>query len=254
MFETQFKAGLGTIAGIYNPPIDNQGYDLTALKTAVQNASKNNTLVVAVGGLITGQAAMQVGVPFIALTGGTVNFLDATTSTFLGGICLDSYKHDIDRINYLKRKLNISADQICLLYNSYSAMAGTEEQQFTYTQNADINPTNVGNAAVIYTAAFDAIGQITDANGNLPGIQAIVVSADPFFTQTKEQLKIAYYMMYPLKGYKNGTLPKTKHATIYGPNDNMKQVYFKMGKKARAIVTGSSTTWDHEGLDNPDDQ
>jgi hypothetical protein len=138
-------------------------------------------------------------------------------------------------------------------------MAGTERQQFTYTQKADVNPTNVANATAIYTAAFDAIGQITDGNGDLPGIQAIVVSADPFFGQTKEQLKgvaknYSYYMMYPLKGYKNGTPPKHNHATIHAPNDEMKKVYFKMGKKARAIVTGASTTWDHEGLDNPEDQ
>jgi hypothetical protein len=259
-FETQFKKGLGNIAGTYTTS-DNLGYDPATLQAAVKNAGKDNsTLVVAVGGLITGQAAMKVGtVPFLALTGGTVNFKNATSGSFLGGICLDSYKHDTDRITYLMNKLNITADQICLLYNSNAAMAITEQQQFTYSQSADIDPTNVNNASAIYTAAFNLIGQMTDASGNPPGIQAIIVSADPFFTQTKESLKTAagnypYYMMYPLKEYKTGTAPKKKHATIHAPNDDLPTVYKKMGVKARAIVTGGSSAWDHEGLDNPDDQ
>jgi hypothetical protein len=261
-FETQFKKGLGKIAGTYNANgTDNLGYDLGTLETAVTKAGNDNaTLVVAVGGLITGQAAMNVGtVPFLALTGGTVNFKDAKSGSFLGGICLDSYKHNSDRITNLMNKLSILADQICLLYNTNAAMSVTEQQQFTYSQNADIDPTNVNNASAIYTAAFDAIGQMTDSGGNPPGIQAIIVSADPFFTQTKEQLKAVaanypYYIIYPLKEYKTGTAPKHRRATIHAPNDDLPTVYNKLGKKARAIVTGGSSTWDHEGLDNPDDQ
>jgi hypothetical protein len=259
-FETQFKKGLGNIAGTYKTT-DNLGYVPATLQAAVKSAGKDNaTLVVAVGGLITAQAALNVGtVPFLALTGGIVNFKNAPSGSFLGGVCLDSYKHDSDRIIYLMKKNNITADQICLLYNSNAAMANTEQQQFTYSQNADIDPTNVNNASAIYTAAFDSIGLITDASGSPPGIQAIIVSADPFFTLTKEQLKSTagnypYYMMYALKEYKTGTAPKHSHATIYAPNDDLPTVYNKLGAKARAIVNGGSSTWDHEGLDNPDDQ
>jgi hypothetical protein len=256
-FETQFKAGLGTISGTYNAN-ENQGYDPQTLETDVRNAG-NATLVVTVGGLKAAQAALNVGtVPFISLAGGTAGFTDTTSRIFLGGICLDTYKHNIDRINYLMNKLTITADQICLLYNGNSAVSATEEQQFTYTQNADIDPTNVATANAIYTAAFDAIGQITDATGNSPGIQAIIVSADPFFTQTKEQLKFvaskyAYYMMYPLKEYRTGTPPKHAHSTTHTPNDDLPTVYRKMGVKAKNILGGQSATWDHQGLDNPVD-
>jgi hypothetical protein len=253
-FETQFKAGLGTIPGTYKAPIDNQGYDIQTLITAAQNAAKNNTLVVAVGGLITGQAALQAKVSFIALTGGIVNFIDATTNTFLGGICLDSYKYDPGRITYLTTKVPCSANQICLLYNTHSAMASIEKQQFTYSQNADIDQTNVNNANAIYTTAFNAIGK-------LPNIKAVVVSADPFFGQTKDQLtsvaqNYPYYITYPLKGYKNANpRPKHNHSTIHAPKDDLATVYWKLGKKAGDIANGKTAAWDHEGpLDTPDDQ
>jgi hypothetical protein len=261
-FETQFKQGLGS-AGTYKTPKDNQGYVLETLKAAVQDAgSDNNTLVVTVGGLIAGIAAYQLGtVPFISLTGGTAGFANAPTGNFLGGVCLDAYKHDTDRINHLTAKLPITdADQICLLYNGKNAgLAGIEPNIFTYAQSADIDPTNVSSAVQIYTAAFTAIGKIRDANGNPPGIQAVIVSADPFFTQTKDQLKgtastFPYYVTYPLKDYKTGTAPKQNHSTIHGPKDSLSTVYNKMGKKAKAVFAGHNVGWDHEDLDDPEDQ
>src|SRR5580700_4796549 len=56
-FETQFKAGLGTISGTYNAN-ENQGYDPQTLETDVRNAG-NATLVVTVGGLKAAQAALN---------------------------------------------------------------------------------------------------------------------------------------------------------------------------------------------------
>jgi hypothetical protein len=260
-FETQFRSGLGN-TGTYKQPQDNIGYDLNGLKTAVQTAgADNNTLVVTVGGLLAAIAADQVGsVPFISLAGGTAGFHDTPAGKFLGGTCLDAYSHNIDRINYLKGKVPLqSADQVCLLYNSKNTAYATPEINiFTYTQTADLDPSNVGNAANVYDAAFTGIGAIKDDNGNLPGIQAIVVSADSFFTQTKEQLKSVasnypYYVSYPLKEYKSGTSPKRNHSTIHAPKDSLSSLYKKMGQKAKAALSGQAVTWDHEDLDNPDD-
>jgi hypothetical protein len=259
--ETHFKSGLGN-TGTYKTPQDNIGYDLQALKTAVQTAgADNNTLVVTVGGLMAAIAADQVGtVPFISLAGGTAGFHGTPAGKFLGGTCLDAYSHNIDRINYLKGRVPLdSADQVCLLYNSKnSAFAGPETNIFTYTQPADLDPSNVVNAANVYDAAFTAIGKITDDNGNLPGIEAIVISADSFFTQTKEQLKSVasnypYYVSYPLKEYKSGASPKRNHSTIHAPRDSLSSMYKKMGQKAKAVLTSQAVTWEHEFLDSPDD-
>jgi hypothetical protein len=255
--EKSFKSGLGKIAGTYLTPIDSQGYDLPTLEAAVRRAgSDGQTLVVTLGGLICGQAAQNVNqYPFISLVGGVDKFSDAPSGNFLGGVSLDAYKHNIDRFNFLSRK-GIGVDEVCLLYNSNSAMASTEAGSFTYSQDAKIDHTNAGNALTIYTAAFNSIGEIKDSDGNLPGIQAVIVSADPFFTQVKDDLKrvaanFAYYVVYPLKEYKPG---KSGHSTIHAPKRNLSELYKGMGKKAKAVLNGQSAGWDHEGLDIPDEQ
>jgi hypothetical protein len=175
-------------------------------------------------------------VPFISLAGGTAGFTDAPGGSFLGGVCLDAYKHDTDRINHLIKILSLSsADQVCLLYNGKnSAFVAPETIIFTYKQNADLDQSNINNAANVYKEAFNNIGTLTDDNGNLPGIEAVVVSADPFFTQTRDKLTTAagnfpYHVCYPLKEYKSGA--KAEHSTIHAPKSSLAALFSKNGTK-----------------------
>jgi len=258
-FETAFKDGFAS-AGTYITPKDNLGYDINNLRTNGVNLVPANSLVVAVGGLVAALAADGTTMPYIALTGADFTW----SGVFLGGISLSASKHHMDRLahlHYNKNNTPKNAAKTCLLYNGANPnFSNLEKSAFPYTQaTQNIDQTTAGNAANIYATAFNNIDNKTNSDGSAANIEAIVVSADAFFTQTKDDLITAAgnrYMVYPFNDYRDLGNKKPKHqsSTIHGPKFSLVEVYCKMGVKARLAMSGRYVNWDHEPFGDPQDQ
>jgi hypothetical protein len=219
-FKTAFSSGLNSSGTAITPTYnDGLGYG-SGLKAAI--ASVHSGLLVTLGGLISWDAAMSNAVtPFISLIGGTpqINkdpFPTPSSSLFWGAVSLESYAGNATRLLHLgKTPRGFKPNQICLLYNPNSYMQTIELQTWpNYNcQPAGIDP-NGNNSSAFYPAAFQSI----IANYGTP---AVVVSADPFFQDTKDLLVAAgnasgLYVCYPSSDYLNAATPPLG-ATVFGP-------------------------------------
>jgi len=219
---TTFQNALNThginIVPTYN---DNNGVGLgygSLLVAAVQGV--NHGLLVTLGGLVAFSAAMQYSqAKFISLIGGTPQIngnsfpAPANGINFWGAVSFESYVGNTARIRYLGRPPHsYQPSQITLLYNPNSAMADIETQNWPNT-NIQIGgvDANGNNSDQYYTFAFQGITT-----------PAVVVSADPWFNQTRDKLVTAanasgLYVSYPLQNYKEASsLPEKHGATIHG--------------------------------------
>jgi hypothetical protein len=260
-FETAFKDGLGPLAPANYLVRDNLGYDINNLRANGVNQAAPNTLVVTVGGLTAALAADGTTVPYIALTGA-----DFTPSgIFLGGISLDVAKHHIEHLGHLNKGKGKRTSKTCLLYNGANMNFTSQENTvFSYTQPANIDQnTPAGNVAGIYNAAFAAIDNMQDPGGGAANIEAIIVSADAFFTQTKDALITAAanppaanrYLVYPFQDYTMGAVHlRPNFSTIHGPKLSLVEIYCKLGLKAKLAMKAGNVNWDHEPLGDPEDK
>jgi hypothetical protein len=196
IFETKFLTGANIVLpdAIYSVS-DNSGkglgYKDSDLQAAI-SAADSNTLVVTVGGLAVAKAAKAVGTKrYISIVGDTTGFLNKPSGNFLGGISVESANQDANRISNVKTKSNVKDNTICLLFNSNSAMQGTEGGFFknSHTQNADIDG-STANPQTAFSNAIAKIKAIKDPQGN-PLINAVIVSADPFYTLQRQALVAA---------------------------------------------------------------
>jgi hypothetical protein len=255
-FETAFKDGLGPIPPANYRVIQDLGYDINNLRTNGVNQAASNSLVVAVGGLAAALAADGTTVPYIALTGADFK----SSGIFLGGFSLNAAKHHMEHLGHLHHKVKKKAAKTCLLYNGANPnFTGQETAVFSYAQPANIDQnTPTGNIAGIYNAAFTAIDNKQDG-GAAANIEATIVSADAFFTQTKDALITAAgnrYMVYPFKDYKTlgAVQPRPASSTIHGPRSSLVEIYCKLGLKAKLALSVGTVNWDHEPLGDPEDQ
>jgi hypothetical protein len=226
-----FEAG----SGVTNPQYKcNVGYK--RLDDAVDAFCGDGTigLIVTVGGLIAYQAANRWSTkPFISLAG---TIPPDPGDQFRGSVNLQMYTFNPKRISYLGGK-GFEPDQIYLFYNPNSATARDETEAWTGATPPIEGTTPGDNDAGTYPAAFDRItGQKA----------AVVISADPFFYDTKNKLIHAAnrwvaasstrYVCYPLQNYKNGgSAPTTGKATLYGPT--LEQAYGYLGKLAAEVLS-----------------
>jgi hypothetical protein len=259
--ETSFKRGLN----MPNVPITilplKPSYDNVALSGAVTTFNSDGTgLIVTVGGLVSAIAA-QVGAhkPWICLVGGTPgSFPQSPGGNFYGGISLESYEHHGAHVNHQHSGHNIQVQDICLLNNPASTMAPTELQKWNALGAAPPVPAGWNgkrNDAATYPGAFARIP---------PNVRAVVVSADPFFQQTMDDLidaannwsAPARRVSYPLQSYANvggHTQPLPQHHTLQGPD--LEQAYQDLGAKAAAILAnGLPSTLDRMGPGTPHDR
>jgi hypothetical protein len=177
---------------------------------------------VTLGGLVAFNfALLHSNTNFISLIGGTPQINGHPFPTpidginFWGAVSFESYVGNTARIQNLgKPPHNYQPGQITLLYNPNSLMHDIEIQNWP---NNNVKPGGVdpngNNSDQYYTSAFQAITT-----------PAVVVSADPWFNQSKNALVDAannsgLYVSYPLKTYKDAN-PKPKHnrATLHGPH------------------------------------
>jgi hypothetical protein len=246
--ETSFKAGLGSFPLTYKPPMDKLGYNTNTLKTAVQQAGADNaTLVVTIGGLIAAMAAKQASttIPFISLAGGTINFYSAPTQNFKGGLNLNALGNDATYISFLKTLLGTTQNKIGLLYNPNSGIASAEPNVYPFSEPAAIDQsTSPTVAAGIYATAFSKFPST---------LKAVIVSPDPFFAQTAQQLVAAansssFWILYPSSVYLNYS---PTHCTIYPPANVLSALCQTMGSTAVTVASGQTATYSIIPLGTP---
>jgi hypothetical protein len=225
-----FEAGSG-ITPTYKC---NKGY--RGLSRAVDefNGDGGVGLIVTVGGLIAYKAANSRSTkPFVSLAG---MIPSNPGGLFKGLVNLQMYTFNPDRISYLGTK-GFQSNHVYLFYNPNSATAQDETGGWTGATPPIEGTTPGDNDAGTYPAAFDTI---TDQTA------AVVISADPFFYDTRDKLIRAAnrwveaagtnrYVCYPLQNYKNGGPdPTSGKATLYGPT--LEQAYGYLGQLGANVL------------------
>jgi hypothetical protein len=145
-----------------------------------------------------------------------------------------------------------SPNEICLLHNTKSAMTAREQADFANKQPVTVDQSNAANARTIYDSAFNAIKM------NMTSVKAVIISADPWFLATRQDLVNAgnastFHVCYPLKEYKTETNPKPKHSRIHAPKERLDGAYKLLGSRAKDYINDNSKmTFDDAQLDVPD--
>jgi hypothetical protein len=255
-----FQKGLGR-PEVYINVQDNRGYDPKSLDQAVHTLNNDIKvgLIVTVGGLVSAQAAgAKTGatIPFISLVGGTPGaFPSQGQGYFRGGISLETFAHNPHRVAHLKG-LGVPENKVCLLSNPNSHMAAAETAAWVASGRGPVITAGASaglgtsNSATTYRPAFAAI-----AAANM---SAVVVSADPFFKETMDELIDAANnwiaggpgrrICYPLHDYANASgkcKPAPGH-TLHGPV--LEDAYESLGKMAANFLAGQPTTLQTLGI------
>jgi hypothetical protein len=237
--ETAFANGFGSTP---HGKRDNKGYGAGDIKQGKKDLLNTDgcDVIATVGGNVVFEAIKgETDNPnFVSLFGEKPKTLP---STCLGGVSLNSWKSNADRIGYLTTKMGCTADQIGLYYNPNSAMSSDEVSDW----DANNSKVNGKSSATPFSGATAAAG--ASPPGNDPskfdadfapagtffrsGVKVVIINADPFFQVYKERLIKAAnnwltgnanrYVCYPLQDYQNvgGTnTPTTNRSTTYGPS------------------------------------
>ena len=208
-------------------------YKKNKLQQKIEQFNKDSAigLIVTVGGLVACNVANSFATkPFISLTGAPPT---SPGSKCFGGVTLQSYPSNPLRISYLNGK-GFATGQIGLFYNPNSAMSGAETGAWTgatppvpcfVDANGDNDPTH-------YT---------TDLSNFPASITAVVVSADPFFQETKDDLVAAAnatgkYFCYALQDFGSASpAPTHGKATLYGPS--LTDSFTLLGERAAKVLS-----------------
>jgi hypothetical protein len=200
------------------------GYDPVALQNAISqfNSDTNIQVIITVGGSITYTAAAAVAglaKPFVSVVGEEP--ADSATQCY-GGVTLRSCQTDTDRIQKTLHGKGFQPTEIGLYYNPKSVMAE--------------NLSWPGGEVVAATVPNNKANYPGDLAQFSAGIKAIVISADPFFQDTKDALtaavgNITQYCCYSLQDF-NG---KHLKASMHGPK--LKEVYSLVGTLAANALT-----------------
>jgi hypothetical protein len=246
----RFETGLGS-AAVW---ADGLGYSFADLEGGLRGANSRDTLIATVGGLIAAKALEGMGFQFISLIGGSLGIFppNPPAGDFKGGISFETFVGNPSRIGHLRDHHGIPEAHQGLLYNTHSAMSAAELLDFPVGRRfpVTLDQTNAGGAAALFAQAFRDI--------EAAGMEAVVVSADPFFFTKMPDLTGAANtwtdrggrrrVCYPLLAYgAAGPRHHTVHATVMDVPD----AYQSMGSKAAAVLRGSVTTFDRLGLGPP---
>jgi hypothetical protein len=213
-------------------------YDPTKLAKAVSTYDKSGSynLIVTLGGLVAAEYALNnvKNVPFISLFGGRLaGFVGTLTGQFYGGVALETFDFNNERIRHLKgddaSSHKFSEALICLLINPSSGCYAEEKANWRF-------------AGPIIQASDDQ--GIKDTFSNIDkSLQAMIVSADPIFTYNMDDLvdaanKTSLHMCYPFQEYSNASNKpnKGKH-TLHGPS--LVDAHTRLGEMASWIVTNN---------------
>jgi hypothetical protein len=245
----------------YTTPVyqDGLGYALADLQNAIQyfNTGPHNVgLIVTTGGLAAFNAANAYAtahpgcVPFLSLVGAVPAPLAAKC---WGGVSLESYANNIKRVAYLVNSHGFAGknQSITLYYNSNSAMHAAELQNWQNTvvpAYQEANPTPVD---AMMGGANNSSDYTTTAAELYPG--GVIVSADPYFNRTRNQLIGALntfiasspqtnYVCYPLYDYDNNggsNQPTGGNASLLGPR--LEEAVVLLGTLAALTINSGAT-------------
>jgi hypothetical protein len=228
-----FAAGLRS-AGVTNANVQYKTsvtYKRDKLKQEIENFSGTKDLIVTAGGLVAYEAANSYAtIKFVSLVGGPPA---NPGGEFYGGVSLESYAANDSRIRNLVTNGHAGSPQdVTLYYNPNSTMSAAE----TYIWGgAPPVPASGDNDPSVYANDLANIS-----------VDAVVISADPFFQDTKNDLIAAAnashkYFCYPLQDYRNaGTIPKPTpgSATVFGPA--LKDPYTLLGQRAGLALAATA--------------
>jgi hypothetical protein len=202
------------------------GYDQATLQGAISlfNNDANIELIITVGGGITYAAAAAMAAlakPFVSVVGEEPP--DPAPQCY-GGVTLRSCQADAKRIGKTLHDKGFQPAEIGLYYNPKSVMATAENLSWP------------GGQVIAATVPNDEANYPGDLAQFSAGIKAIVISADPFFQDTKDALTAAVnntnkYCCYSVQDF-NG---KHLKASMHGPK--LKEVYSLIGTLAANVLT-----------------
>jgi len=250
--ESAFKNGVNNSA-IDVKIKDNCSYkknSLQKLENEIRHFSNTADVIATTGGLVAYQAALSAPAtkPFVSLAAE----LPAPTGLFKGGVSLESYQSNKDRIGILTGlSFGFGLANIGLFYNPNSAM---NPQELSNWSNL------VGTANQAFPGGVNSSGD-NDANAyatdfgltKIPAtITALVISGDPFFQDTRAKLIAAAnawiaagtagtvrYICYPALAYQSGggISPTPNRATLFGPD--LPTAYSLLGQIAATVLSGA---------------
>jgi hypothetical protein len=267
--QTNFESGVNNtnFTPKYKDAVGYKENDLSKLEAEITNFSGKD-LIVTAGGLVAYEAASETtALPFLSLTGVTPTTHPAN---YKGGISLESYNTHVDRITFLTTltpilnpATNYAITEIGLFYNGNAKMdwaatpvelnvwrglVGVNTQDFPGGRDGTKN-----NDKTKYPADLAAIPV---------GIKALVISADPYFQDTMDDLvkacndwidagaamqpPILRYVCYPSFMYSaSNPVPTKKRSAVYGPDLN--NAYNLLGQRVsqylnQYIATGSTAS------------
>jgi hypothetical protein len=213
---------------------DNIMYDPAKLATAVSTYDNAGTydLIVTLGGLVAAEYALNNvrSVPFISLFGGRLyGFTGTLTGQFYGGVALETFDFNNERMRHLKGHHKFNESLVCLLINPNSGCYKEELRNWRFP-------------GPIIRASNNQ--EIKDAFSNIDkSFKAMVVSADPIFTANMNDLVDAanntgLHMCYPFQEYSNASKKpnKGKH-TLHGPS--LVEAHTALGEMAEWIVNNN---------------
>jgi hypothetical protein len=240
---TDMKKAIRT--GVNNPGIPIKftyvgSYKRSKLQRKIDrfNSDKKIALIVTVGGnKAYDAAARRATKPFISLLGAAPS---APDEQCYGGFEMRSYAFNENRVQELTDPagLKFSRSKIVLLQNPNALIAGDEADDWRKNvrggpileAGADTTPDE--NDSSTYQTRFEAIAQMN--------IDAVVISADPFFQETMDELVEAAngskkYICYPLQEYADADEPPLPgKAMAYGPS--LIDSYEDLGELASQVL------------------
>ena len=181
--------------------------------------------------------------PFSLVGGTTSNFPGtAPPASFYGGVTLESFGHNADRLDHLTGKSaahahNFPLAQIALLINPDSSVGADESLRW---------PSDGGH---IYQARDKTT--IQSELGNFAGSNhtAIIISADPFFTDNLEYViqqanGTSKHVCYPFQEYANASAgaghphPTHNKHTLHGPK--LLDAYQQLGQVVASVISSGA--------------
>jgi hypothetical protein len=212
------------------------------LNNAVKSLNATANVIVTVGGSIAAKAAADFAKdkPFLAIVGTAPSFNINPHGTFRGGINLDTPASDVARNRYVIAKwTTIPANRVCLLYNGNGQMVQGELSAWRSQKWPAQSAGSGDNSAINFANAFSNAAQNADA---------VVVSADPYFTQQRLALvgaanNTTLKVCYPFQFYGDAN-PASGQSMWFGPD--LVGAYGTMGTKAASVLGSLNTS---TGLD-----
>jgi hypothetical protein len=241
--------------GANQTPLYYDGIDYDQIAKKIQQVNGPNRLIITGGGLIAFQAAKQYATQcsFVSLVGVEPT---GNIGTCYGGLSLRSFESNSARVDWLVGTVGRTRAGIGLFRNAHSPITQQETQNWQSIAGVNHTIAYGGNTLDAQGNRHnDSSHYLDDLNAADAGITTMIISADPFFQDTKEKLIEAAntwvtgapdgttrHVCYPFKEYSNvhgSHTPTPNTASWYGPS--LEAAYGQLGTSAQIVLTATSS-------------